>query len=262
MKTKKEEIEFPKLVSNNENYMDAFRYNVGVLRNYYGWSVRMLAEKADLSADTLNGFLKGTSKDCNLVTAIKLARAFNISIDELVGAETIEKETRECIAMSRNLPDYVRYLNKSFIKHQYKLHNEFDKDAKPIPVYTPQCVNGYLKTTNLIRYVDINHLTNNLKSKICAGIQIPCEHYEPYYMPNEIVLLSADRAGLNQERCVVTYKGNYFFAIKRIDIVDGEKKVKYLSMMGSNLEILPSDIDDKLGYVVGFLNPDESWGVR
>ena len=32
--------------------------------------------------------------------------------------------------------------------------------------------------------------------------------------------------------------------------------------MGSNLEILPSDIDDKLGYVVGFLNSDESWGVR
>ena len=40
-------------MSNNENYMDAFRYNVGILRNNYGWSVRMLAEKADLSADTL-----------------------------------------------------------------------------------------------------------------------------------------------------------------------------------------------------------------
>jgi DNA-binding XRE family transcriptional regulator len=82
LKTKNEQSEIPKLVSESENYMDAFRYNVGILRNNYGWSVRMLAEKADLSADTLNGFLKGTSRDCNLVTAFKLARAFNKSIDE------------------------------------------------------------------------------------------------------------------------------------------------------------------------------------
>lgn len=250
------------LTSDRNDYMSAFRHNVDMYIAEKDITIREVSEVADISYSTLNTFLYGTSKDCNLSTAVKLARALGVSIDELVGAETIEEETRECIAMSRNLPDYVRYLNKSFIRHQYKLHSEFDKDAKPIPVYTPQCVNGYMPTTNLIRYVNINHLTNNLKSKICAGIQIPCDHYEPYYMPNEIVLLSADRAGLNQERCVVIYKGNYFFAIKRIDIVDGEKKVKYISMMGSNLEILPSDIDDKLGYVVGFLNPDESWGIR
>jgi hypothetical protein len=81
-------------------------------------------------------------------------------------------------------------------------------------------------------------------------------------MPNEILLLSADRAGLNNERCVVSYKGNYFIAIKKIFIENNVKKVRYWSIMDFNTEVLPNQIDDKLGYIVGFLNPDGSWGVR
>ena len=32
--------------------MDAFRQNLGLLRTYRGWSVRVLAEKADISENT------------------------------------------------------------------------------------------------------------------------------------------------------------------------------------------------------------------
>lgn len=250
------------LAADHENYMECLRKNINTMRAYYGWSVRVLAEKADMSDYTLNTFLGGKARDCNLSTVVKLARAFNISVDELVGAETIENGVRECIAMSRSMPDYVRYLNRSFVKHQYKIHSEFSPDSKNIPVYLPECINGYLQTTNVTTTVCIDHLTNDIKSKICLGLQIPCEHYEPFYMPNDIILLSADRAGLNNERCVVSYKGNYFIAIKKIRMENGEKKVKYLSVIDGKTEVLPSQIDDKIGYVVGFLNPDGSWGVR
>ena len=81
-------------------------------------------------------------------------------------------------------------------------------------------------------------------------------------MPNDIVLLSADRSAMNNERCVVAYKGNYFFAIKKIYIEGNEKKVRYISMIGGNTVVFPNEIDDKLGYVIGFLNPDGSWGIR
>ena len=262
MKNQKSQNIYLDLVSNYGNYMESLRDNIGLLRTHYGWSVRVLAEKANISEDTLQTFLKGKSKDCNLSTVVKLAKAFNVSIDELVGAETIENEVRECIAMSRNMPDYVRYLSKVFIKHQYKIHSNFEEGTINIPVLIPECINGYLRTTNITTTICINHLSNNIKSKVCIGIQIPCEHYEPYFMPNEILLLSADRAGLNNERCVVSYKGNYFIAIKKIFIENNVKKVKYLSIMDCNTEVLPNQIDDKLGYIVGFLNPDGSWGVR
>jgi hypothetical protein len=81
-------------------------------------------------------------------------------------------------------------------------------------------------------------------------------------MPNEIILLAVDRDGLNGERCLVSYKGNYFFAIKRSYIENGQKKWKYVSMMNGTTEVLRHEIDDKLGYIVGFLNPDGSWGIR
>lgn len=262
MKNLKSQNIYLDLVSNCGNYMESLRYNVGLLRSYYGWSVRVLAEKSDMSEDTLQTFLKGKSKDCNLSTAVKLAKALNVSIDELVGAETIKKETRECVAMSRIMPDYVQYLNRVFVKHQYKIHSNFDEKSINIPVLLPECVNGYLRTTNITTTVCVDHLSNNIKSKVCLGIQIPCEHYEPFYMPNEILLLSADRAGLNNERCVVSYKGNYFIAIKKIYVENGLKKVKYLSVVDGKTEVLQSQIDDKIGYVVGFLNPDGSWGIR
>lgn len=261
-KNKKPKVDFDDLVSNPQNYIESFRKNIFTLMDLYDYTLRELSEKADMPFETLKSFLYGDAKDCKLSTAVKIARAFNVSIDEVVGADTIEKMSRESLSICRNMPDYVVYLIRSFIRHQYRLHSRFDEKSINIPVLLPQCSNGYLHTTNVTSTVCIDHLTNNLKSKVALGIQIPCEHYEPYYMPNEIVLLAVDRDGLNGERCVVSYRGNYFFAIKRSYIENGQKKWKYVSMMDGKTEVLKSDIDDKIGYIVGYLNPDESWGIR
>ena len=250
------------LTSNRDDYMSAFRKNLDMYVAEKDITLKEVSELAEIPFSTLSSFLYGDTKDCKLSTAVKLARVFGVSIDELVGAETLEPMSKESIAMCRSMPDYAVYLIRSFIRHQYKIHSQFKEESINIPVLLPECINGYLPTTNVTTTVCIDNLTNNLKSKICLGIQIPCEHYEPFYMPNEILLLSADRGGLNGEKCVIIYKGNYFIAIKRILIENNEKKVKYISMMDSSTEILPNDIDDKLGYVVGYLNPDGTWGVR
>lgn len=261
-KNQTEKIQRLKLVSNSEDYMSAFRDNIGLLRTHYGYSVRVLSELSDINYDTLSGFLKGNTKTCTLSTAVKLAKVFGISIDELVGAETIEEKSRESLDMARNMPDYVMYLIRSFIRHQYNIHSQFDEGSINIPVLMPECKHGYLPTTNITSTVCIDDLTPNVKSKVSVGLQIPCEHYEPFYMPNEILLLATDRAGLNNERVVVVRNGNYYIAIKKIYIENGEKKVKYVSIIDGKNEVSHAEIDDKLGYVIGFLNPDNSWGIR
>lgn len=251
-----------KLTTNRNNYMSAFRKNIDMYIEEKDITLKETSELSDIPFSTLNSFLYGDTKDCKLSTAVKLARVFGVSIDELVGAETIESASRESLAICRNLPDHVVYLIRSFIRHQDKIYSKLDKKSVNIPVLLPECVNGYLTATNITTTVCIDNLTDNLKSKICLGIQIPCEHYEPFYMPNEILLLSADRGGLNGEKCVLCYKGNYFIAIKRIYTENNEKKVKYISLINNKTEIFPDEIDDKLGYVVGFLNPDGTWGRR
>lgn len=251
-----------KFTADQNNYMSAFRNNLYMLIAEKDITLREVSELAGIPYATLNTFLYGSATDCKLSTAVRLAKVFGVSVDEIIGAETVEKETRESIALSRCLPDYVRYANRAYVKHMYNMYANLPKSSKYIPVMLPKCANGYLPTTNIVKTICIDHLTDNLKSKVCLGLQIPCEHYEPYYFPNEILLLSTDRSGMNNEECVVAYKGNYFICTKKIEYINGVKKHKYISLVDGHTEVLPTEIDDKIGYVVGFLNPDLSWGIR
>lgn len=254
----------PKMVVNEENFMCAFRQNLDAYISHPKITLNQIAEEADVSNSTLHSLFYGNdNKGCSLSTAVKLAKALGISIDELTGAGTIaDSEGLECIAMYRELPDYVQHLIVSFVRHQHKLHTCFPPGTKNVPVLLPECCNGYLRTTNLTDAVCIDNLTDGLKARITLGIKIPCEHFEPHYMPGEIVLLGADRCALNDEKCVVVYRGYYYLAKKNVYMENGKKKVRYVSLLDSSAVVLSEDVEERLGYVVGFLNPDGTWGIR
>jgi len=55
------------------------------LRKKTGWSQQKLAEKADLSYNTITKIEQGAATKPTIQTMIKIADAFRISIDELVG---------------------------------------------------------------------------------------------------------------------------------------------------------------------------------
>ena len=55
------------------------------LRKKAGWSQQKLAEKAGLSYNMITKIEQGIAKQPTIQTAIKIANAFNISLDELVG---------------------------------------------------------------------------------------------------------------------------------------------------------------------------------
>lgn len=251
------------LTTDRNDYMKAFRKNIDMYVSQKDITLKEIAEEADIPYSTLNTFLYGTSTDCKLSTAVKLARAFGITVDELIGAETMEPETRECVAMSRALKPHHRYVNRVFVKHQYLLHGDVPSSSKQISVMLPECCHGHLKTTNIVEAVNIDHLNPSVRSEVCLGIKIPCVHYEPYYMPDEVLLLGAHRDGVNNERCVVSKDGNMYICIKKIEYIDSIKKIKYLSLMDrKNILFTSDEIDDKIGYVIGFLHPDNSWGIR
>jgi transcriptional regulator with XRE-family HTH domain len=55
------------------------------LRKKAGWSQQKLAENASLSYNVITKIEQGVAKNPNIQTMIKLANAFQISLDELVG---------------------------------------------------------------------------------------------------------------------------------------------------------------------------------
>ena len=248
------------LVSNHDNYMSSLRDNIGLLRTEKKWSVRVLAENAGLSEDTLNSFLKGTSKDCNLSTVVKLAKALGVTIDELVGAGTMSDGTRECVSKCRVMPQHFVDLARAYIRHIYKLFQKTES-KEPRLIMLPECRRGHLQTTNVTTEIDISHLSKSTISRVAHGLRIPCDHYEPYFLKDEIILLAVDRDGQDGEICVISNDGEYYIVRKKMYIKDGQKKWKYMSLF-TEKEFLKEEIEDKLGYVVGYLNPDRSWGIR
>ena len=250
------------LVADKNDYMSAFKKNIDMYINEKDIKLREISEKADIPFETLKSFIYGNSKDCKLSTAVKLARAFNVSIDELIGAETIEEETRKVIAMSRNLKEHHRKVIKMYAKHQYILHGENEPHIKYITVLKPTCKNGFLKTTVLDEKVCIDHLAKPTQEKVCLGIKIPCSHYEPYFMEGETILLGFDREGENNEMCVISSQGNIYICIKKIQIINGKKEVNYIAITNKKKIFAFDEIDDRFGYVIGFLDPDNEWGER
>ena len=252
-----------KFATDRDDWMQAFRHNIDMFITNKIYTVREIAEMADIPFSTLSAFLYGDATDCKLSTAVKLAHALGVSIDELVGADTIESETRECVAMSRYLGAHHRNVIRGFVRHQYNMHANTPEKVKRISVLLPECQSGSLRTTTASEAMDITHLPAAVRSNACLGIRIPCDHYEPHYFQDEVILLGADREAHNGEKCVVRYCGNLYICTKRIEHPGGKELIKYMSLMDSRQVLFTrEEIDDKCGYVIGFLSPDGAWGDR
>ena len=77
------------LSADSNDFMSAFRKNMFMYIDEKDITIKDISEESDVPFSTLNTFLYGNSKDIKLSTAVKLAKALNVSIDELIGAETI-----------------------------------------------------------------------------------------------------------------------------------------------------------------------------
>lgn len=248
-------------LTTGDNLMETFRNNLFL---YVGDSDITISDISDASGvpfSTLNSLLYGSTKDIRLSTAIKIARSLGITVDELVGAATMEDKMRESVRICRGLPDHALFLVRYFIRHQETIYGKEKKDNY-ISVFAPQFVSGSMPTTNVFEIVRTDGLPDNIRSKAYTGIKLPCNYYMPYYAEGEIILVAADRKALKNEQCIITSGGNIYIVRKDVIIRNG-KKIEIFTSIIDDSAIIPDDkIDDRIGYVVGFLNPDHTVGVR
>ena len=248
--------------SNKDDVMDSFRKNCFMIIEQKGTTIKAWAEEADVSFSTLNNFLYGNTRTCDIMLPVKLAKAAGVTVDELLGACTMSDGTKECVSKCRVLPAHFVNLARSYIRHIYNLWIK-KIESEPRIVILPECRNGHLQTTNVTELIDISHLQREVANRVAHGLKIPCDHYEPYFFRDEIVLLAVDRDGQDGEMCIISHDGEYYIVRKKMYVENAQKKWKYMSLF-TNRQFLKEDIDDKLGYVVGFLNADKehSWGIR
>lgn len=200
------------------NYIDAFRRHLDALMLEHDYTIKETSEIADISFDTFKTFLYDKeAKDCRLSTAIKLAKAFHMSIDELVCAGTIDPKGLENIKVYRSLPQGTRRFIDWQIENQKFLHEQHN-NAKIVNVMQPLCSgDGNMKQTNDYEIMDISHLGNDLAYKIFLGIKIPCLHYLPHYTEGDVLLIANDRDAMRGENTIIMFQDNLVITNRRIE---------------------------------------------
>ena len=241
------------LCSNKQDYMKSFRRNVDMYISEKDITLREVAEIADMPFDTLKNFLYKDSADCKLSTAVKLARALNVSIDELVGAETINEVSRESIAICRNLPDNELYLVRWYIRYIDSLNKKNEPHKRYVSVMELECnTNGNLKMTSNYKHIDITDISEEYRSKIFFGITMPCENYMPTYSPYDILLIANDREPYRNENSLLRIDGQLRIAKRKVE----NGIAKYYSIRDGKYRIDEKDVDEVIGYVAcALINP-------
>lgn len=237
-----------KFVTNDTDYMSAFRHNVLLYLSECDITLQDLAEWSDLSVDTLKSFLYKGLKDCKLSTAVSLAKAMGVSVDELIGAGTITDLTRESITMCRSLPEHALHLVRWHIRHQNFLYNQMHKDRIIITVMNTLCQhNGNLELTNDYETLDITDLSQDITSKVFFGIKMPCDHYMPTYSHYDILLIANDRDPMSHEHAVVIYNGALGIAKRKKE----NGVVNFYSIRDGRFRRSENDRIEVLGYIAG-----------
>ena len=233
------------LKSDKNNWMDCFRSNVQMYIDHKDIKASHVAEEADLSVKTLDNFLHNHTKDCNLSTAVKLARAFHVSIDELVGAETVKPEAKVSMPLYRNLPEHDQYLVRWFVNYLTSLNNESADRSRYRKVMDIECFNGSLKITSTYHNADISEVAPEMRTKIFFGIKMPCDHYMPVYSPYETLLIANDRMPMHNENCFIRVKKNIYIAKAKIE----NNEMKFYSIRDGKFRLNRDEIDEVIGYV-------------
>lgn len=244
------------LVSHHTNPVDNLRENLLMYIAQPDITLKNIADASSVSIDTLKSLLYGKVTDCKISTAEKLACALGVTVSELIGSHSVDSVTLKNIANCRLLPEHQLYLVRWFINRQIDFAlNHREKGKKIISVIKPFMRNNSLKMTNMMEPLCIDHLPEHIKANVFLGLELTCDHYMPYFSPYDVLLIAADREGLDGELCVVIYYENIFIARKHIYSENGQTQVEYLGLLDSTFRVKESDVDSKIGYVVDVYHP-------
>lgn len=235
-----------KLVSNSDDFFNSFRQNLFMYVDEKDITMAKIAYEANMPVNTLNNFLYGKTRDMNVSNVIKLSKALNVSMDELVGAETIPELTLESIKMCRNLPDNDLYLVRWFIRYLNDLNSKIEPNKRFVSVMRPDETNdGNFKISSNYAKVEITDLKEPLRSKIFIGFDIISDYYMPHYLPGDIMLVANDRPPKFNEHAIVR-TGKYLFIVR---MVNENGISKYYSIRDGKYRIDAEEVDELIGYV-------------
>lgn len=239
------------LTTNQEDFTSAFRQNLFTYLKDPDITLHKLSEEADVAYATLNSFLYGKSQNVRVDNVVKLAKALNVSVDELVGADTLHDLTKESLAMCRNLPENDLYLVRWFIRYLNDLNSKSEPNKRCISAIVPTLNNnGDFQVSANYEKIEITNLPEPLRSKIFVGCRIVSDYYMPHYIPGDIILIANDRPAKPNENVIVRVDKFLYIVNRRLE--NGISK--FYSIRDGKYRIDESNVDELIGYIACKLN--------
>lgn len=258
LETKKLRALSSELISNPDDFMYSFRENVRMYIDQKEITLAEVSELADIPESTLKSFIYGKSTDCHLSTAVRLARVFKVSVDELVGCGTISPTTCKSLQTTRQLPESFVHFVRWAIHFHHEMLTSGKVTERAVEIMSPEVSNnGDIRMTNDFELMDISDITPDIRAKIFMGIKITTDLMEPFFFENDILFLANDRKSFPNEYVVVCVDDKLFFTKRKEEIVDGKKTSVYYSYRGGRPCFKEEDISLVLGYVVRKVHSSE-----
>lgn len=228
------------------DYLESLRENVRTYMRECGYTKEYLAEVTDTPVRTFEDFLYGRTATVKLTPIIRLAKEFGISIDELIGCDTLPTETKESLQILRRLPEHFRYFCRWNIRATERERNLLGPKYKAVNMIRPTCNNnGGFKPTETFEVLDISHFGLDVRPKIFMAIKIPCEHYMPLYSPYHVLLIANDRLPKPSEHCIVMSSGLFWILTRK----EEKGEVNFYSVRDGKFRCNEKQIDELVGYV-------------
>lgn len=237
------------LVADPDDYMSSFRKNLFMYVDRKDISLAEIADEADIPLSTLRSLLYGDAKDCHVSTIVSLAKALNVSCDELLGSGTISPQTCESLQLVRQLPESFTHFVRWAIHYHYKKLTAGEVTTHSVEVMRAICnYNGNLKMTNDFDFVDISGIDPEISPKVFMGIRIPCDHFVPFYYPGDILLIANDRSSKRSENVVVTVGECMWIVNRREEFENGQKVNNFYSLRDEKRRK-----KDDVGIIIGYI---------
>ena len=238
---RKENVKFDK-----KTHADYLRDNVRKYMYDNDITLTEFAEKAEIPYNTMQSIIYKKS-DCRLETAIAIAKAIGIGVDELANTGALPDKSLESILITRSLPNRTIELIRRYIRWQKTMYEyQEKKHGKYIDVMNLDYSNDCLWKTDDIEKVDISDFSDKVKSIVFLGVKIPCNEYIQFYAENDILLLSDERKPIGRERAVILYYNRVIIAQR--DIVNNV--YGYRGIRSSTAFIPDDEVEYYFGYVV------------
>lgn len=236
------------MVKNSDDWVSALRQNLYTLLDQPGVSVRSLAETAGVNYDTFKGFLYGDSKNCKVGPLVKIAQAFGLSLDGLVGAGTVSDRERALVLNFRALPPAIAYYYEWTLSQMVGGPAALSEQSVPLlkPIIWPD---GSLHISPELGSYNVAGLKQSVSAKIKAALVLPCDYYMPLYSPYHVLFLANDREPLKGEHSVVV--------ISHELIITEIKNGGCYSLRDGGFRCPVSSVDQVIGYIAASCLLDE-----